>query len=162
MTNEQLVNQVRDTCTEFCAALTQDEISQFVRYVSVVELGQREILADLGEVGDSFYLVIGGAIKLFQIDGEKEFEVGQICPGGMVGEMSFFDQQPRTLRLKSRKSGARLLEINRQMYNRLKIEEPYISTNLLEFVIRSLDELVRQLSEQNALLHKQVTGVGYR
>ncbi|MEZ5478837.1 MAG: cyclic nucleotide-binding domain-containing protein [Thiolinea sp.] len=162
MTNEQLVAQVRDTCTEFCAALTQDEIAQFVRYVTLVELGQREVLADVGDVGDSFYLVIGGSIKLFQVDGEKEFEVGQICPGGLVGEMSFFDQKPRTVRLRSRKSGARLLEINRQMYNRLRIEEPYISTNLLEFVIRSLDSLIRQLSEQNAILHKQVTGVGYR
>lgn len=157
MSNEQLVSQVRNTCTEFCAALTQDEIAQFIRYVSVVELGQGEVLADLGEIGDSFFLVIGGAIKLHQVDGHKEFEIGQISPGGMVGEMSFFDQQPRTLRLKSHESGARLLQINRQMYNRLKIEEPYISTNLLEFVIRSLDALVRQLSKQNALLHKQVT-----
>lgn len=157
MSNKQLVNQVRETCTEFCAALTQDEVRQFVRYVSVVKLGQEEILADIGTVGDSFYLVIGGAVKLFQVNGEKEFEVGQISPGGMVGEMSFFDRQPRTVRLKAQDSGAQLLEINRQMYNRLKIEEPYISTNLLEFVIRSLDALVRQLSQQNAVMHKQVT-----
>ena len=162
MSNQHLVQQVQDTCTEFCAALTQDEVTKFVRYTRLVELGQREVLADIGDVGDSFYMIIGGAIKLFQADGEHEFEVGQICPGGLVGEMSFFDKRPRTLRLKSRKSGARLLEINRQMYNRLRIEEPYISTNLLEFVIRSLDELVRELSEQNAVLHKQVTGVGYR
>ncbi|CAA6817200.1 MAG: Cyclic nucleotide-binding protein [uncultured Thiotrichaceae bacterium] len=157
MSNKQLVRQVKDTCTEFCAALTQDEVMQFVRYVSVVELGQGEVLADLGEIGDSFYLVIEGTVKLFQVDDDKEFEVGQISPGGMVGEMSFFDQQPRSVRLKAQNNGAKLLEINRQMYNRLKIEEPYISTNLLEFVIRSLDALVRQLSEQNAVMHKQAT-----
>nr|CAA6808568.1 MAG: Cyclic nucleotide-binding protein [uncultured Thiotrichaceae bacterium] len=158
MSDEQLASQVRNTCTEFCAALTQDEITQFVHYVSVVELGEREILANPGEIGDSFYLVIGGSIKLLQVDGNREFEVGQIDPGGMVGEMSFFDQQPRTVLLKARKNGAQLLKVNRQMYSRLKIEEPYISANLLEFVIRSLDALVRKLSEQNAELHKQVTG----
>ncbi len=155
MSDKQLVDQVRRTCAEFCAALTQDEVMQFVRYVSVVELEQEEILADIGTIGDSFYLVIEGAVELFQVDGDKEFGVGQITSGGMVGEMSFFDRQPRTVRLKAPDSGAKLLEINRQMYNRLKIEEPYISTNLLEFVIRSLDVLVRQLSEQNAVMHKQ-------
>ena len=75
--------------------------------------------------------------------------------------MSFFDRQPRTVRLRARRSGVRLLEINRQMYNRLRIAEPYIATNLLEFVVRSLDYLVRHLSDENAKLHKQVTGLKY-
>jgi hypothetical protein len=47
------------------------------------------------------------------------------------------------------------------MYNRLRIAEPYIATNLLEFVVRSLDYLVRHLSDENAKLHKQVTGLKY-
>ena len=156
MSYEQLATKVQQTCKEFCAALTQDEVSQFIRYIDVVELEPLETLADVGDVGDSFYMVIDGSVELFQLAGEKEFSVGEIKPGSLVGEMSFFDQKPRTLRLKSGVAGARLLDINRQMYNRLRIEEPYISTNLLEFVIRSLDELVRQLSEENAVLHRQV------
>lgn len=155
MSYEQLAEQVQQTCKEFCAALTQDEVSQFMRYVKVIELERGDTLADVGEVGNSFYLVISGTVRLFQLKDDNEFGVGEIAPGSLVGEMSFFDQRPRTLRLKSGVDGARLLEINRQMYNRLRIEEPYISTNLLEFVIRSLDELVRQLSEENAILNKQ-------
>ncbi|MGB0847378.1 MAG: Crp/Fnr family transcriptional regulator [Thiolinea sp.] len=159
MSYEQLATQVQQACKEFCAALTQDEVSQFVRYVDVIELTPQEVLANVGDVGDSFYMVIAGSIQLFQIEGEKEFEVGELAAGSLVGEMSFFDQKPRTVRLTSANNGARLLEINRQMYNRLRIEEPYISTNLLEFVIRSLDELVRQLSEQNAILHKRTSEI---
>ena len=158
----QLVEQVKDTCHEFCAALTDEEVSRFVRYTRIREMGSQEVVADIGEIRDRFYLVIGGSIKLLQVDGEKEFEVGRIEPGCLVGEMSFFDRQPRTVRLRARRSGVRLLEINRQMYNRIRIEEPYIATNLLEFVIRSLDSLVRHLSDENAKLHKQVTGLGYR
>ena len=158
----QLVEQVKDTCHEFCAELTDEEVSRFVRYTRIREMGSQEVVADIGEISDRFYLVIGGSIKLLQVDGEKEFEVGRIEPGCLVGEMSFFDRQPRTVRLRARRSGVRLLEINRQMYNRIRIEEPYIATNLLEFVIRSLDSLVRHLSDENAKLHKQVTGLGYR
>lgn len=152
MSYEQLATQVQQTCPDFCSALTQDEVSQFMQYVDVIKLERNAILAEIGEVGDSFYLVIEGTVKLFQVEKDSEFSVGEITPGSLVGEMSFFDQRPRTLRLKSGHDGARLLGINRLMYNRLRIEEPYISTNLLEFIIRSLDGLVRQLSEENALL----------
>lgn len=155
MSTEQLVARVLATCTDFCAALTKDEVAQFVRYISVAPLKKDEVLADIGQVGNSFYLVIDGSVKLYQMDGDKEFEVGEIMPGGLVGEMSFFDRKPRTVRLKAPQP-AQLLVINRQNYSRLRIEEPYISTNLLEFVIRSLDSLVRKLSEQNADLHKRL------
>ncbi|HPY38935.1 MAG TPA: cyclic nucleotide-binding domain-containing protein [Thiolinea sp.] len=154
MSNDDLIRQVQDTCAEFCAALTQDEVSKFVHYMRSMELGANEMLADIGDVGASFYLVIGGSIQLFQVDGHAEYAVGVISPGGLVGEMSFFDRRPRTVRLKTGESGAQLLEIKRQMYSRLRIEEPYISTNLLEFVIRSLDELVRELSAKHADLKK--------
>jgi CRP/FNR family cyclic AMP-dependent transcriptional regulator len=155
--NAQLLEQVKDTCPEFCQALTDDEIAKFVRYTRVRELGSQEIVADVGEITDRFYLVIGGAVKLLQVDGEREFEVGSIEPGSLVGEMSFFDRQPRTVRLRARRSGVRLLEINRQMYNRIRIEESYIATNLLEFVIRSLDFLIRHLSDENAKLHQRLS-----
>ena len=160
--NLQLLEQVKDTCPEFCAALTDGEIAKFVAFTRLRELGSQEVVAGNGEVSDRFYLVIGGAVKLLHVDGEREFEVGQVEPGGLVGEMSFFDKQPRTVRLRARRSGVRLLEISRPMYNRLRIAEPYIATNLLEFVVRSLDCLVRHLSDENAKLHKQVTGLGYR
>lgn len=158
--NAQLLEQVKDTCPEFCQALTDDEIAKFVRYTRLREMGAQEIVADVGEITDRFYLVIGGAVKLLQVDGEREFEVGSIEPGSLVGEMSFFDRQPRTVRLRARNGGVRLLEINRQMYNRIRIEEPYIATNLLEFVIRSLDFLIRHLSDQNAKLHTRLSSLG--
>lgn len=153
--SSQLVEQVKATCQEFCAALTDDEVSKFVRYTRIRELGAQDIVADIGEISDRFYLVIGGSVKLLHVDGEREIEVGHLDPGSLCGEMSFFDRHPRTVRIRARRSGVHLLEINRQMYNRIRIEEPYIATNLLEFVIRSLDLLVRYLSDENANLHKQ-------
>ena len=153
MPDQQLVQQVQNTCHLFCAALTKDEVAQFVSYTHVIDLEPQEILADIGDIGNSFYLVIAGSIRLYQVNGDREFEIGEIVPGGLVGEMSFFDRKPRTVCLKASGSGARLLEIQRQMFHRLRIEEPYISTNLLEFVIRSLDLLVRELSSQNASQH---------
>ena len=154
--NHQLVEQVKNACHEFCAALTDEEVLRFIRYTRVRELTSDEILADIDEISERFYLIIYGSVKLLQVETEKELEVGRSNPGNLVGEMSFFDRRPRTVRLRACDSGVRLLEINRQMYNRIRIEEPYIATNLLEFVIRSLDLLVRHLSDDNAKLTKKI------
>ncbi|HPG31909.1 MAG TPA: cyclic nucleotide-binding domain-containing protein, partial [bacterium] len=58
--NLQLLEQVKDTCPEFCAALTDGEIAKFVAFTRLRELGSQEVVADIGEVSDRFYLVIGG------------------------------------------------------------------------------------------------------
>ena len=154
--NTNLLTQVKTHCQDFCVALTDDEIARFIRYTRVVELQSREILADVNQLGDRFYLVISGMIRLYHVDGETEYEVGHIDAGGLVGEMSFFDRRPRTVRLRAYDHTVQLLEISRPLYSRLRIEEPYIATNLLEFVIRSLDFLVRYLSDDNAQLHKKL------
>lgn len=152
----QWVDRVKDACQEFCSALTDDEVARFVRYTRPHIFDANAIVADINEISDRFYLVVGGAVKLVHVDGEQEIEVGSIGAGSLVGEMSFFDRQPRTVRVRARSQGVHLLEINRQMYHRIRIEEPYIATNLLEFVIRSLDALVRHLSDENARLHRNI------
>lgn len=161
--NTQLLVQMKATCAEFCLALTDDEVAKFLRYTCLRELGAGEVVADYGEVMDRFYLIIGGSVRLLHpadTDDADDIEVGHLKPGSLVGEMSFFDGRPRTLRLRTGESGARLLEINRPMYNRLRIEEPYVATNLLEFTVRSLDSLVRSLSDEKTKLHNRVQSAG--
>lgn len=159
---EALIAQIEDTCKDFVSSLTREEIETLVGYTKLEEFGAREVFADIGEVGDSFFLILGGEVRLFKESNGQEIDVGRQGPGSLVGEMSFFDRKPRTIRLRTRRSGARLLAISRSMYKRLTIEHPYIAVNLLEFVILSLDSLVRDTSEELTNLQKQVSGVGYR
>ena len=152
------------SCERFCEALTQDEVVTFLRFSTVRTLEADSIIADVGEVGDSFFLVAKGDVLLFQDNdtNETEIEVGKIKTGGLVGEMSFFDKLPRTVRLKAGKTGVTLVVITRPMYRRLTIEHPFIAVNLLEFIILSLDQLVRNTSKNISSMHKTMTGVGYR
>ena len=64
-----------------------------------------------------------------------------------MGEMSFFDREPRSVQAKALKNGTRLLRLSRAMYKRLRVEHPYIAVNLLEHAIISLDHLFRQVSK---------------
>lgn len=160
---KELVSQVIEACPQFCAALTTEEVSTFVKFTNLVEAKPNEIIADIGEVGDEFYLVLEGRIRLVGEEGGKEIDVGRIEAGCLAGEMSFFDRQPRSIRLRAgKKAGVKALAISRPMYKRLCVEHSYIAVNLLEFVVMSLDKLIRNSSKDIATMYKQVAGIGYR
>ena len=161
--SKELVNKVTEACPAFCSALTSEEVATFVSFTNLLEVSADEIIADIGEVGNEFYLVLDGRIRLVNVEGGKEIDVGRIESGCLAGEMSFFDRQPRSIRLRSgRNNGVVALSISRAMYKRLCIEHSFIAVNLLEFVVMSLDKLIRNSSKDMATLYKHVTGIGYR
>ena len=61
--------------------------------------------------------------------------------------MSFFDKRPRTVRMDAVVDNTQMLKLPRAMYERLKVEHPYIAANLLEHAIVSLDHLFRRVSK---------------
>ena len=158
----EISENVMQACGKFCQALTRDEVETFLRFTSIRDIETKGVIAEIGDVGDEFYLVVEGEIRLSQQEGTTDIEVGRVGPGGLVGEMSFFDKLPRTVRLRASKKGAKLIVINRPMYKRITIEHPFIAVNLLEFVILSLDKLVRSTSKDISSMHKTMSGVGYR
>ncbi|GAA0398836.1 hypothetical protein GCM10009133_04590 [Cocleimonas flava] len=161
--NQKIIELIKENCPQFSASLTKDEIAEFLKFTRIQEIQPNEIIADLGIVGDEFYLVLDGKIRMTNDEGGKEMDVGRIEAGGLVGIMSFFDKQPRSIRLRaSRKHGVYLLAITRPMYKRLCVEHPYISVNLLELVVMSMDKLIRSSSKDMASLYRQVVGIGYR
>ncbi len=143
-----------------CKALKKDEIATFLEFTEEVEFGKDQIIADIGEVGDALYLVLEGEVVLTAHEGVEDFEVGRMEAGELAGEMSFFDRQPRSVRLRAARDHTRLLRLTREKYKRLRVEHPYIVVNLLEFAIVSLDHLVRHQSSDVASLMRYLYGKG--
>ena len=104
----------------WCDSLTVNEVKIFLEYTELVNFKAKEIVAEIGEVGRI-----------------KEAEI--------MGEMSFFDRRPRSVRLEAAKK-TQLIKLSRSMYQRLRVEHPYIAVNLLEHAIVSLDHLFRRAS----------------
>lgn len=130
-----------------CESLTIKEVQQLIDYTEVVSFDKGEVLAEIGEVGDSLYFIIHGAIRLIRNDEGKENEVARVKEGELMGEMSFFDKRPRTVRLIAAVDNTKMLKLTRAMYDRLKVEHPFIAVNLLEHAIVSLDHLFRRVSK---------------
>jgi len=129
-----------------CQSLTMKEVSTLLDYTDLVDYNRGDIIANIGEVGEALYFVIKGDAALIYQEGEREIEVGHMKEGELMGEMSFFDKQPRDVRMKAMSDDTQLLRLSRAMYERLRVEHPYIAVNLLEHAIVSLDHLVRRLS----------------
>lgn len=145
---------------KLCESLTIKEVQLFLDYTTVVTFKKNEVIAEIGDIGEALYFVISGQAGLFHDEGTGETEVGVVHEGELMGEMSFFDMRPRSVRLRAMKPNTQLLKLTRTMYNRIRVEHPYIAVNVLEHAIISLDHLFRRLSSDVATFATYVYGKG--
>ena len=145
-----------------CESLTISEVETLLDYTELVEFEQGAIIAEVGEVGESLYFVVAGEVTLLYDESGRELEIGRISAGEMAGEMSFFDRKPRLLRMRATSAATQLLCLARPMYERLRVEHPYIAVNLLEHALISLDHVVRRVSTDEMSLSRYMYGKGKR
>jgi len=145
-----------------CESLTLKEVETLLEYTEVVDFKKGDVIADAGEIGDALYFVIRGEAALLYDDNGRDIEVGRMKEGELMGEMSFFDKKPRMLRMQAVAQATQVLTLTRPMYERLRVEFPYIAVNLLEHAIISLDHLVRRVSEEEVNLSRYLFGTGKR
>lgn len=143
-----------------CESLTLGEVEKLMPYLQEKDYGQKEVISDIGEVGEALGFVLSGTVQFTGPDAEQVV-VGSQAKGSLIGEMSFFDRKPRNLRMKAcNKQGVQFLMLTRPMYDRLKVEEPFIAVNILENAIVSLDNLVRHMGEDISALEHYMHGFG--
>ncbi len=145
-----------------CESLTLNEVDTMMRYLQEKEFKPYEIITDMGEIGCSMYFIYKGKVAFTSSNGQSESMVGKQETGNLIGEMSFFDGVPRQLRMTAGKNPVKLIEITRAMYDRLKVECPYIAVNLLENAVVSLDHLVREVSQDLSHIENYMHGTGKR
>jgi CRP-like cAMP-binding protein len=145
-----------------CEAMTAREIQTLLDFTEEVKFKKNAIIADIGEVGEALYFVVEGeAALLLEAEGAT-VEIGRAKKGGMIGSMSFFDRQPRSVRIVSMADNTRLIRLSRVMYRRLRVEHPFIAVNLLEDAVVSLDALFRSVSHDVAQFSRYVYGGKFR
>lgn len=64
---------------------------------TIVKIGASETLFDRGDAGDAAYLVVAGEVEaLASIEDGRSMRLASFGPGGIVGELSVIDGQPRS------------------------------------------------------------------
>ena len=158
MTTQQLFEYFQKN--SICESLTQQDVAVMAHFLQEKTFSAGDIINDLGEVGNAMYFIVEGRVCFSATDGQDEAEVGLQGPGNLIGEMSFFDRKPRMLRMKAASKKVVLLEITRPLYDRLKVEHPFIAVNLVENAVVSLDHLIRALSNDLSQFEHYMHGYG--
>ena len=141
-------------------SLTVKELKTLIEYTELVNFKSDDVIAEIGDVGEALYFVVNGEVALFREgNASTSSEVGRIKKGELMGEMSFFDRRPRSVRLVAVKK-TQLLKLSRSMYQRLRVEHPYIAVNVLEHAIVSLDHLFRRASHDVATFANYLYALG--
>lgn len=143
-----------------CESLTLNEVKTLMEFTEPVFFKKNDVIADIGEVGEALFFIIKGEVALYFEDHGKDVEIGCLKEGEVMGEMSFFDRQARSARIRASDGDTRLLKLTRTMYKRLRVEHPFIAVNLLEHAIISLDHLFRRLSMDIASFNQYMYGNG--
>jgi len=144
-----------------CQSMTLQEIDTLLDFLTYEEFDRDEVIAEIGQVGENLYLVVSGEVKLEHKDSQgAEVESGRLFEGELAGEMSFFDKQPRSVRMTSGSGTTKVLRLSREMYKRLRVEHAYIAVNLLEHALISLDHLFRRISSEYSQVTEYIVGGG--
>jgi CRP-like cAMP-binding protein len=98
-----------------------------------------EALVHKGETGDSLFLIVDGTVKIVSENAQgEELILNQCGPGETIGEMSLFDQSPRSASVVAI-STTRALELNQGAFTETVNQRPELSLLL----IRSISSRLR-------------------
>lgn len=128
------------------------ELADILMLGAVKEFRQEEVIFEEGAPGDSFYVIYDGSVrisKLFPNLGEEALTV--LGAGEFFGEMSFFDDEPRSARAVAH-GNSKLLEVKNAHLKEHLSAHPDVSLKFLWAFARTLSRRVRETNEKFAAL----------
>jgi len=111
------------------ARMDRKELERLGQLADEVEVGLDRVLAEPGETGHEFFIVLEG--RLTVLDGRKP--IATLGPGDFFGEIALLDGLPRTATVRAN-GIARLLVVAHREFHALMDEFPSVRTAILEAV----------------------------
>ena len=127
------------------SGFSEDELRRVVDLSEIVELPAGSVVAQMGEPGDSFFVIIDGTVAVQTPVGTG----GELRPGDFFGEMSLLDGEPRSATITAA-TDLRLLIVARTNFWRLLDETPELIRRILMLLSRRVRRLEQTL---NAIRH---------
>src|SRR5262245_27068333 len=123
----------------------EPELRRVADQSRIVEVHQGTVITQIGEPGDSFFVIIDGTVVVRTPVGPGI----ELKPGDFFGEMSLLDGEPRSATIVA-STDVRLLIVDRTHFWRLLEETP----DLIRRILTILSRRVRRLEQtQYAILH---------
>src|SRR5262249_24752186 len=123
------------------------DIEALAKKLVELSLGKGDIVFNKGESGASMYLVRSGTLRVFlPPEGDSPSVVlKDLTAGDFFGELSLFDDKPRSASVEATAAGTELLELRRDDFT------DHLSRSKAA-TLAILSELAERLRETNAML----------
>ena len=114
-------------------------LADFLEYKQIIH--HTEVVRQ-GDPGDAMYLVMSGELRARTMIGGKETILMTFGPGDFFGEMSLFDQGPRSADIVANQDSA-VLRMSATSFERLIREMPSLAAPFLQATSRTLSARIR-------------------
>ena len=132
------------------AAMSDQQVARFAQFIEVEKVSAGVVVVEEGVFDDTMYLVLEGelAVRMKVLDGETTLNT--LGAGDFIGDISLFDQGPRTANVITNRSSI-LLKMSAAAFQRLSKEAPDLATPFLLAIGKTLTARIRAGNQPQAL-----------
>ena len=124
------------------ANLDDSQLVRFAQFMERLEVAQWTVIVKQGDYGDTMFLILEGELRVRLMVGNKETILATLGPGDFFGDISLFDQGPRSADVVANADSV-VLKISASGFERLAKEAPELATPFLLSTIRTLAARIR-------------------
>ncbi len=124
------------------ADFTDEQLARFVEFMEVMRVRQWAEIVRQNDHGEAMYLVLEGELRVRMMIADKETLLATLGPGDFFGEISLFDQGPRSADVVANQTSL-LLKISLKGFLRLIEEAPDLAAPFLYSMGRTLTARIR-------------------
>ncbi len=124
------------------ADMNDQQLGRFVQFMEVKQMRQFNEVVKQGEHGDAMFLILEGEVRVRLMIAQKETTLTTLCAGEFFGEMTLFDQGPRSADVVANNDST-LLKISHAAFVKLIADAPDLATPFLLGVCRTLTARMR-------------------
>ena len=127
--------------------LNNDQLAEILMLGIVKDYKKGAAVFEEGAEGDRLYVIYTGAVRISRIYEMGEEALTVLGPGEFLGEMSFFNAEPRSARAIAQEDAQLLELLNAELRSHLE-GRPDVALRFLWAFCRTLSQRVRETNEK--------------
>ena len=128
--------------------MDDQQLGRFAQFMEVEKVGKFDFVVSEGEPGNAMYLLLSGSLRVRQMVGGRESLIATLKPGEFFGEISLFDDDPRSADVVANEASV-LLKISEDKFDELTEKMPEVATPFLMAVGRNMARRIRADNERH-------------
>ena len=134
--------------------LNDAQLDRLAEFMEVHKVPQWMAVVKQGDAGNGMYFILQGELRARVLVGDKETILATFGPGDFFGDMSLFDQGPRSADVIANADSI-VLKMSDVAFERLTREAPALATPFLKATARTLAARIRADNQRLARVTQQ-------